>query len=352
MSRGNPEPWFRPSRNTYFVTLGGKQINLRTADKAEAFRLWHELMAKDEPEPVKPPSIAVVVLLAEFAEWSQRNNRASTYEWRRGFLESFLSTIPSGLLAVDVKPFHVTKWLDQHPTWGTNSRYGAIATIKRAFQWGADQGYLEHSPVQRLKKPGIKRRETLLTEDQRRLILAEAGDDAFRDLVTLVQETGVRPQELRTVEARHVDLSNGLWVFPPNEHKTGGKTGKPRVVFLTPIALEVTRRMMAMYSDGPICRNRLGRPWSRNAIRLRFVRLRKRLQGKLPDDLCAYHFRHSYATDALRRGVDPITVAELMGHSDATMVSRVYQHLAKDVGHMRTAALQAVGQNASPPAVT
>lgn len=36
MSRGNPEPWFRPSRNTYFVTLGGKQINLHTADKAEA----------------------------------------------------------------------------------------------------------------------------------------------------------------------------------------------------------------------------------------------------------------------------------------------------------------------------
>ncbi len=34
MSRGNPAPWFRPSRNTLFVTLGGKQHNLHTADKA------------------------------------------------------------------------------------------------------------------------------------------------------------------------------------------------------------------------------------------------------------------------------------------------------------------------------
>jgi integrase len=325
---------------------------LRTADKNEAIRLWHELMAKDEPEPVKPPSIAVAVLLAEFAEWSQRNNRASTYEWRRGFLESFLVTVPSNLLAVDVKPFHVTKWLDQHSNWGTNSRYGAISSIKRAFQWAVDEGYLEHTPLHRLKKPGLKRRETVLTPEQRQLIVDEASDDAFRDLVTLVQETGVRPQEIRTVEARHVDLAKGVWVFPPDEHKTGGKTGKARVVFLTPTAVEVTRKMMAEHPSGPICRNKLGKPWTRNAIRLRFVRLRERLGGKLPPDLCAYHFRHSYATDALRRGVDPITVAELMGHSDATMVSRVYQHLAKNVDYMRTAALRAVGQSASPPAGT
>ena len=39
--------------------------------------------------------------------------------------------------------------------------------------------------------------------------------------------------------------------------------------------------------------------------------MRERLEGKLPDDLCAYHFRHTFATDALKRGVDPITVAEL-----------------------------------------
>lgn len=350
MSRGNPEPWFRPCRNTFFVTLDGKQINLRTADKAEAIHRWHELMAKDELEPVKAPSVAV--LLAEFAEWSQRNNRRSTYEWRRGFLESFLRTLTNGLLAVDAKPFHVTKWLDQHPNWGTNSRYGAISTIKRAFQWGVDQGYLENSPLQRLKKPGLKRRETVLTTEQRQLILNEAGDEAFRDLVTLVQETGVRPQEVRIVEARHVDLERGVWVFPPDEHKTGAKTDKPRIVYLTPTAIEVTRRLMMAYPGGPICRNRLGKPWTRNAIRLRFVRLRRRLKGKLPDDLCAYHFRHSYATDALRRGVDPITVAELMGHSDATMVSRVYQHLAQNVEHMRASALKAVGQSALPPGVT
>ena len=210
MSRGNPAPWFRPSRNTFFVTLRGKQISLHTADKAEALSRWHELMSQDETVAAPKPSISAVVLLAEFAVWCQRNNRPSTYEWRRSYLTDFMATLPSDLLASDLKPFHVTRWVDRHTTWGANSRRGAIATIKRVCQWGVDQGHLEHSPLLRLKKPAGKRRETVLTEEQRLLIVQEAKDLAFRDLVMLAQETGVRPQEVRTVEARHVDLKNGM----------------------------------------------------------------------------------------------------------------------------------------------
>lgn len=204
--------------------------------------------------------------------------------------------------------------------------------MKRAFDWGAQQGYIEFSPIRHVKKPSGQRRETTLTEDQRLLILNAATDDAFRDYLQLVQETGARPQEVRLVELRHVDWTNGLWVFPPSEHKTGQKTGKPRIIFLTPTAFEVTRRLMLRSPTGPLCRNAQGQPWTRNAIGLRFRRLRTALKGKLPADLCAYHFRHSFATDTLERGVDPITVAELMGHRDATMVSRVYQHLGKADG--------------------
>ena len=58
MSRGNPAPWFRPSRNTFFVTLRGKQISLQTADKAEALSRWHELISQDETVAAPKPSIS------------------------------------------------------------------------------------------------------------------------------------------------------------------------------------------------------------------------------------------------------------------------------------------------------
>ena len=174
MSRGNPAPWFRPCRNTFFVTLDGKQINLRTADKAEAFRRWHELLVQ-QPAAIPPQQLSVAIVLAEFAEWSQRHNSESTYDFYRRYLHGFVSTLPTGLLVSDLKPFHLTRWVDQHPGWGMNSQRGAISAVKRAFEWAVAEGYLENSPVRRVKRPGIQRRETTLTAEQQQLISELSG---------------------------------------------------------------------------------------------------------------------------------------------------------------------------------
>ncbi len=38
-------------------------------------------------------------------------------------------------------------------------------------------------------------------------------------------------------------------------------------------------------------------------------------------------FRHSYATWALRKGMNPLQLQRILGHSDLTMISTVYSHL-------------------------
>lgn len=354
MARHNPEPWFRTERNGYFVTINGVQHNLHTADKAEAFRRWHELMAR-APKPPESPQATVVVLMAQFLEWVEKHKKPSTYAWRSNYLQSlvtYLNGSASGLRVADFKPFHVTRWLDSQTTWGVSSRCAAIATVKRVFNWAVEEGYIDHSPIASLRKPRCPRRETILTDEQRELIVKEASDEYFRDFVTLIQETGVRPQEVRSVEARHVDFQNSRWVFPPSEHKTGEKTGLPRIVYLNARALEITRRLAEQHPTGPLCRNSRGESWTRNAVRLRFGRLRKRLKHDLPENLCAYLFRHTFATGALERGLDAITVAELMGHKDVSMLCEVYQHLRQRTQHMRNAAERATSQNALPPTRT
>jgi len=47
----------------------------------------------------------------------------------------------------------------------------------------------------------------------------------------------------------------------------------------------------------------------------------------LPDGTTPHDLRHHFATVMLRASGDPVAVAENMGHENATMVLRVYDHL-------------------------
>ena len=47
-----------------------------------------------------------------------------------------------------------------------------------------------------------------------------------------------------------------------------------------------------------------------------------------------YALRHSWATNALQRGVDALTVAILMGHKDPSQLAKVYQHLSHNPKHL------------------
>jgi integrase/recombinase XerD len=43
--------------------------------------------------------------------------------------------------------------------------------------------------------------------------------------------------------------------------------------------------------------------------------------------------RHSFATEALRRGMNPVQLAQLLGHSGLRMIDQVYAHLNADDGY-------------------
>ena len=75
----------------------------------------------------------------------------------------------------------------------------------------------------------------------------------------------------------------------------------PRVVYLPDEALQLARTLANKYPEGPIFRNADGLPWKRYAINCAFIRLQKKLGRKL--HLGA--FRKSWATEAMKNGVDP-----------------------------------------------
>ena len=379
------EPYWLVKRGCYYVHNGGTTIRL-SADKDEAWRLWDEIMARPHERRAMPsgPDARIVTILDAFLDWCLKHKAGRTYDWYQKYLESFARALPSGLTVARLKPFHVQKWIDGNPTWKTGKR-GAIIAVQRALNWAVRMGLIDASPIRTLEKPKAGRRENVISHEEFRAILSLIRDGQFRDLLTVCWETGCRPQEALSVEARYVDVAEGCWVFPTRESK-GEK--RQRIVYLPDTAMAITRRLMALHRQGPLFLNTDGIPWSASALNCRFARLRLAL-GRLklaeldltPPKLkrltqlqrgdqsirqahleavrerrrqiaatarrhvprySLYTLRHSWCTHALERGIDAVTVATLMGHKDTTMISRHYAHLTQRRNHLRESVKKAI----------
>lgn len=384
-----PQPYFRSQRSTWCVQIDGKQITLG-ADREEAFRLYHMLMAEGQSHlPLTKAATPLITILDLFLDWCQKHKANRTYAWYRDYLQSFIKHAPAGLTIEQLKPFHVQQWVDGHPGWATGKR-GAIIAVQRALNWAAKQGRIDVNPIRHMEKPAPGRREQIVSPEEFQTILGSAKDDCFRWLLELSWETGARPYELFTLRASFVDLVNARWVFPVKESK--GKKVQ-RVIYLSNRALEITRMAMQKHPTGPMLRNSNGHPWCMSSVNCRFQRLRDDLGrqrlaelGLLPSPIkrltveerqhplrrkahqeamqerrrtikelakqhgvkySLYAIRHSFCTFALAVGrLDAVTVSHLMGHRDTAMISRHYAHLAQRVEFLREAANRAKGRGA------
>lgn len=334
-----PKPWFRSSKDAWYVEFNGKQRMLakgRDHEKA-AWDAFYKLMATDPAKLPKAADIIVAVVCDLFLDHAAKHNDARTFAWYKSFLQDFCGRYGS-VRAADVKPFHVDAWLDEHPQWKAARRHAVIA-VKRAFNWADKKGVLSPNPVRAVEKPAATKRTHVLTKAERQEILDAVRDQEFRDFLFAMQETGCRPSEVARVTAANVNLDVGVWVF--HEHKTAKRTGRPRVIYLTPAMVDLSRRLMAKHPTGPLfCGPRGGRPFNANNVCCRFRRLRE----KLPHlrHAVAYAYRHGYATEALVNGVGVAQVAELLGHTSTDMVLKHYGHLADQLTHMKEAAQKAV----------
>jgi integrase len=320
------------------VTIAGKKVPL-SRDKAEAERKFHELMATRAVAP-ESPKARVADVIEAFLAWSSSHVAEETQKQYLFFGQKLAEEC--GRLAVHAfKPIHVTRWIDKRG-WEGSTEYNARRYAFRFFSWAVAEGVLAKNPLAGMKRPKPKPRQRAITDDEY-LKLLRATDSDFRPLLFALKQTGARPKELRTLTWDQVRPDHLLlW-----KHKTDGSTVKPRVIHLT----VPMQKMLALFrkrrrSDHVFLNGR-GRPWTANAVRLRVMRLKKKLG--LSADVCAYLLRHAFGTNAIVNGVDPLTVAELMGHGDLTMIKNVYAHLAEEKSHLQEAVSRAAKPRGASP---
>nr|CRY94517.1 hypothetical protein [uncultured prokaryote] len=203
----------------------------------------------------------------------------------------------------------------------------------RAFlTWCYQEGYIAADLPQKFRLPKAKRPTIDVLTDREVQQLFSSFDTkhlpGLRNycICALMLDSGLRMDEVVTLETEHVHLAEGYAIVC-------GKGNKERMVPLG----NRSRQMLARYlrRRGPVDNPRLFQtsqhtPIRQTTVKQLFRKLKKRLN--IPR-LRAHLLRHTFATRYLENGGDMYSLQQILGHTSLEMVKR-YVHLT----HQKTVA--------------
>jgi integrase/recombinase XerD len=327
------KPFYRSDRKKWFVVgADGKFIPLHE-DEEEAYLIWNRML--EQSRRPGDPRLQVMALASRFLKEQEVLLKPDRFKHLDNYVSAFSAALGEKPCSAITKGT-VVAWVNKKESWGDYAKRDAIASVKQMFKWGLAEKHISDNPVATLVNPKPEPRDRVMSDAEHAWLIAAARCQKENGkefaLVLMASRCGVRPQQIREVTGANV--VGCTWVF--KKHKTRGKTKKPLVVFLPPCLATLTRMLVRKYPTGPLFRQESGRPWSKDTIARRLLRLRRKLG--ISDDVIMYAYRHTYATNAMMAGLSTAEVATLLGHTDTRMVTEVYGHLDQNNQHMLGAA--------------
>ncbi|MFM9275123.1 tyrosine-type recombinase/integrase [Pseudarthrobacter sp. NKDBFgelt] len=195
-------------------------------------------------------------------------------------------------------------------------------------------------PGKELKRRVPTRTPRILTPEQVSAVLDACDHLRDRLLFALLAGTGMRIGE--ALGLRHSDLDSAECLvkvrFRQNANKARAKTGdrdipiQPGLVRLfADYLFEEYGTLDCDYVFVNLWAEPMGRPMTYQAV----LDLVARLRARTGFHFTPHQFRHTYATDLLRRNVPSEVVQKLLGHSSVATTIDTYSHI--DIQHLRKA---------------
>ena len=103
-----PQPFWKTSHKCWYVKINGKMKRL-DPDETKAWRKYHKLMAGTR---LVGEEDRVIEVVDQFLDWSNLNHEPTTFRYYLRYNRSFCGSIPRTLKLRDLRPIHVTKWVD------------------------------------------------------------------------------------------------------------------------------------------------------------------------------------------------------------------------------------------------
>lgn len=298
---------------------------------------WHLFAAE------QGAGYALEIYLETWLEQQRAHLKASTFDdYRKIVYHTLIPEFGATQLA-DVKRAAIREWAEKQTA--TNKRLANVQSVlRKALQDAVDDELIETNPLYgwtyaRKEAPKAVDDVDPFTAEEQSAILGACRDPQHVNLLRFAFWSGLRTSELAALEWRDIDWHRGIARIrraktQASDVPEGTKTRKgTRDLKLLAPALEALHAQKAhsYLAGGVVFLNpRTGESWAGDqpirhgvwapALDKSGVRYRR-----------PYQTRHTYASMMLSSGESPMWVAAQMGHSDWTMIGRIYGRWIRDI---------------------
>lgn len=271
-----------------------------------------------------------------FLAWLKLRTKPGTVQFYRIYLERLISHLEDKPID-EVRRLDITGWAaDRNP----------LICACRFFRWCVlEAEFIDESPTATIKPPKCGRRRRILNRRER-VSVRRMSVRKLRDSILAIEESGCRPDEMRTVEWQHIQpttwrvhgahrLATGRYYFELDDFKAKDRMEDKSATRRIVITRRLGRLLARLWAKKPCASGKIfagpsGKAWTSNALRCAFRRLRERLKDSeviKPSGLVAYTYRHTKATNLARSGMSAHLLKEWLGHAQVSTAA-VYCHFA------------------------
>lgn len=256
-----------------------------------------------------------------------------------------------------IQTYLINKMCDENYAYGTVQK--AYIILNECLKYAVTKDYISKNPCDAVKMPNKdnfnKKDIRFLTDDEIQIFKEKAMSThaklnlpnyIYGNIICLVLYTGLRVSELSALKWSDIDIQNKTLtvnkaVVVVYDHNTTPKkrtltvqpttkSGKPRVIPLNKKALQIleTQRQIYAGSDDCFIVNGTTHIPDKTVISNSYTKIAKAAKIKNPSGI--HTLRHTFASSAIRKGVDIKVVSEILGHASVAFTYNVYVHVIEE----------------------
>ncbi len=203
------------------------------------------------------------------------------------------------------------------------SAHQQFRNLRTFFNWCIANDYLETSPTAKIKPPKLPEKKPVwINENEFLEILNKETKEELKDIYSLLFYTGLRANELLSLEWDNIDLENRM-IHLRNTSSFTTKSGAERDLPLNDKAYQIIQRQKTRFKGGYL--------FKKNSVKYRVEYVSKQFkkavrEARLNEKIHLHSLRHSFASNLIKKGEPIYNVSKLLGHSKIS-TTEIYSHL-------------------------